>query len=154
MSALPARIGETRRWLSPDESRSNPVQTIPAPAERIKPRSAHGIRLARLFRTRGIEARKVAIGLGISGTAKSLAGGHDRRPATRFPGGARIRLGLLLFRRLRRGGTNDVIAVDAEVGGLAGRWRSADRRGRRFGVCGSGRRACPRGLGWPPPHPP
>jgi len=67
-----------------------------------------------------IEAGKVAVGLGIFRPPHSVAIYHDGRTATRLPGGTPLLVGLLLLRRQRRRGRNDVVAIDAEAGGLAG----------------------------------
>src|SRR6266850_3731105 len=67
-----------------------------------------------------IEAGQVAIGFGILRPANPLAVFDDARTATRLPGGARLLVGLLFFRRSRRRGAKHCAAVDFEVGGLAG----------------------------------
>ena len=81
-----------------------------------------------------LDARQVAIGFGISGPAQPLAVRHHGRPATRLPGGAGFRVGLLLLRRQRRREANDAVAIDAEVGGLAGRQRTPGGDGVRLGL--------------------
>ncbi len=101
-----------------------------------------------LLRTGRIEAGKIAIGLGISGAAEPLTVLNHGRPASRLPGGAAVRFGLLFLRRQRRSGANDATVIDAEVGGLAGGKRPSGGDGRRLGSCLCSRRIrrC-RGIG-------
>src|SRR6266480_3478637 len=99
-----------------------------------------GAAVGLLRRPGRIEAGKIAIGFGIAGPANSLAIFDHGRTATRLPGRARLRIGLLFLRRPRRDGANHCAAVDAEIGGLAGaKGSSRSNRGclvRRSGGCG------------------
>ena len=81
-----------------------------------------------------LDPRQVAIGRGISGPPQPLVVRHHGRPATRLPGGASFRVGLLLRGCRRRCEANDAIAIDAEVGGLAGRQRTPGTDGVRLGL--------------------
>ena len=92
-----------------------------------------------------IEAGKVAIGRGIFRPPHAVAIFHHGRTATRLPGSAPLVFGLLLLRRERRRGTNDVLAVDGEACRLA-RAGSGSRGG---GSCLDGVRGsrCPRRCG-------
>jgi hypothetical protein len=102
----------------------------------------------------GIEAGKVAIGFGVSRSPDPLAILDDGRTATRLPGSAPVRVGLLFLGRSRQSGTNDPTTIDAEIGGLAGSEGSSVGDGRRFGCCrgGGGRRRACRVGGMPMVH--
>src|SRR5262249_19196641 len=77
-------------------------------------------RSAGLLRSRSIEAGHVAIGLRIARSPKPLAVLSHFWLAARLPGSLRFRISLVLRRSERTGGgVNDVIAIDAEVGGFA-----------------------------------
>src|ERR1700722_796481 len=95
----------------------------------------------RLLGPGGIVAGEVAIGFGILPAANPFAIFNDARTATRLPGGARLRVGLLLLRCPRRRCANDVTAIDDEVGRLAGSKR-APGGGRRVARCRRGGGIC------------
>src|SRR5882724_6308320 len=82
----------------------------------------------------GVEAREVAILLGIFGSAQALAVFLNGRLATRAPFGFRQPVGLELFFRSRRD-LDGCAAADGEVGLLAGEKRSTVPEGRSLGIC-------------------